>query len=77
MQPVRAKYFVNRPITFCDWNGANVPPKSVQNAPKPREWFFAQDNSANPQMKHARFYPFRFVSAYDFHPCRLAKSLMA
>lgn len=34
MQPVRAKYFVNRPITFCDWNGANVPPKSAQNTPK-------------------------------------------
>ena len=34
MQPVRAKYFVNRPITFYDWNGANAPPESAQNAPK-------------------------------------------
>ena len=23
MQPVRAKYFVNRPITFYDWSGAH------------------------------------------------------
>ena len=25
---------MNRPITFCDRNGANIPPKSAQNAPK-------------------------------------------
>lgn len=23
MQLIRAKYFVNRPTTFCDWNGAH------------------------------------------------------
>ena len=34
MQQIRAKYFVNRPITFCDRNGANAHPKSAQSAPK-------------------------------------------
>lgn len=33
MQLIRAKYFVNRPITFCDRNGANAPPESAQNVP--------------------------------------------
>ena len=36
MQQIRTKYFMNRPITSCDRNGANIPPKSAQNAPKLR-----------------------------------------
>ena len=34
MQPIRAKYFVNRPTTFCDWNRATLPPESAQNEQK-------------------------------------------
>ena len=34
MQQIRAKYFANRPITFCDRNGANIPTRKRQNAPK-------------------------------------------
>ena len=30
------------------------------DTPKLREWCFAQDNGANPQMKHARFYADHF-----------------
>ena len=31
--------------------------KDCFDTPKLRDWCFAQDNGANPQMKHARLYP--------------------
>ena len=34
--------------------------KDCFDTPKLREWCFAQDNGANPQMKHARFYADNF-----------------
>ena len=34
--------------------------KDCFDTPKLREWCFAQDNGANPQMKHARFYADHF-----------------
>lgn len=34
--------------------------KDYFDTPKLREWCFAQDNGANPQMKHARFYADNF-----------------
>ena len=34
--------------------------KDCFDTPKLRDWCFAQDNGANPQMKHARFYADNF-----------------
>ena len=48
MQQIRTKYFMNRPITSCDRNGANIPPKSAQNAPKLRRTIRRGDRNREP-----------------------------